>query len=56
MLRAATGHIATNTGFATSDPRVFAVGAVRAGYGGNIVEAMAEGVSAAQSATRLLTN
>jgi thioredoxin reductase (NADPH) len=56
MLRTATGHIATNTGFETSDPRVFAVGAVRAGYGGNIVEAMAEGVSAAQSATRLLTN
>src|SRR5882757_3493969 len=46
MLRTATGHIATNADFATSDARVFAVGAVRANYGGNLVEAMAEGVGA----------
>jgi thioredoxin reductase (NADPH) len=45
-LLTATGHIKTNSGFATSDPRVFAVGAVRADYGGNVVEAMAEGVGA----------
>jgi thioredoxin reductase (NADPH) len=55
MLRTATGHIATNADFATSDERVFAVGAVRANYGGNLVEAMAEGVGAAQSVARLLT-
>jgi thioredoxin reductase (NADPH) len=44
-----TGHIKTSLGLATSDPRVLAVGAVRADYGGNIVQAMAEGVGAAQS-------
>ena len=49
----ATGHVKTNPGFATSDARVFAVGAVRADYGGNIIQAMAEGVGAAQSMARL---
>ena len=44
----------TNGGLATADPRLFAVGAARAGYGGNVVEAMAEGVSAAEAATRRL--
>ena len=41
-------------GFATSDSRVFAVGAVRADYGGNVVQAMAEGVGAAEAVARLL--
>jgi thioredoxin reductase (NADPH) len=50
----ATGHIKTNSGFAASDVRVFAVGAVRADYGGNVVEAMAEGVGAAQAVARSL--
>jgi thioredoxin reductase (NADPH) len=45
----ATGHINTSADLATSDPRVFAVGAARADYGGNILQAMAEGVGAAQS-------
>ena len=53
-LLTATGHIKTNQGFATSDARVFAVGAVRADYGGNLVEAMAEGVGAAESVARRL--
>jgi thioredoxin reductase (NADPH) len=53
-LLTATGHIKTSLGFATSDPRVFAVGAVRADYGGNVVEAMAEGVGAAEAVARLL--
>jgi thioredoxin reductase (NADPH) len=53
-LRAASGHIKTDARFATGDARVFAVGAVRAEYGGNIVEAMAEGVGAAEAAARLL--
>ena len=53
-LLTATGHIKTNQGFATSDARVFAVGAVRADYGGNLVEAMAEGVGAAESVNRLI--
>jgi thioredoxin reductase (NADPH) len=52
-LRAATGHLRTQSDFATSDPRVFAVGAVRAGYGGHIVQAMAEGVGAAETVARL---
>ena len=53
-LLTATGHIKTNPGLATSDSRVFAVGAVRADYGGNVVQAMAEGVGAAEAAARLL--
>src|SRR5882724_8239765 len=52
-LLAATGHIETGAGLATSDPRVFAVGAVRADYRGNVVEAMAEGVGAAEAVARL---
>jgi thioredoxin reductase (NADPH) len=48
------GHIKTTPRFATCDSRVFAVGAVRADYGGNLVQAMAEGVGAAEAATRLL--
>jgi thioredoxin reductase (NADPH) len=55
-LLTATGHIRTSAGFATSDPRVFGVGAVRADYGGNVVEAMAEGVGAAEAVARLLLN
>jgi len=53
-LRTATGHLDTSASFATSDSRVFAVGAVRADYGGNLVQAMAEGVGAAEFASRLL--
>ncbi len=49
-----SGHISTNAGFATADSRVFAVGAVRADYGGNVVQAMAEGVGAAEAVARLL--
>jgi thioredoxin reductase (NADPH) len=49
-----TGHVKTNGELATADARVLAVGAARAGYGGNAVEAMAEGVSAAEAAARRL--
>jgi thioredoxin reductase (NADPH) len=52
----ATGHIKTTDGLVTSDARVFAVGAVRAEYGGKVVQAMAEGVSAAEAAARLLVH
>jgi thioredoxin reductase (NADPH) len=51
-----TGHINTTPGLSTTDSRVFAVGAVRAGYGGNVVQAMAEGVGAAEAVTRLLVH
>jgi len=50
----ATGHVRTASDLATSDPRVFAVGAVRADYGGNVVQAMAEGVGAAEAVTQML--
>jgi thioredoxin reductase (NADPH) len=55
-LRTSTGHIRTSQGYSTSDSRVFAVGAARAAYGGNLVEAMAEGVSAAEAVARLLVH
>jgi thioredoxin reductase (NADPH) len=55
-LLTSTGHIKTNAGLATSDSRVFAVGAVRADYGGNIVQAMAEGIGAAEAVARLLVH
>jgi thioredoxin reductase (NADPH) len=48
-LLTATGHIKTSADLTTSDARVLAVGAVRADYGGNIVQAMAEGVGAAEA-------
>jgi thioredoxin reductase (NADPH) len=48
------GHISTGADLATADRRVFAAGAVRAGYGGNALQAMAEGLTAAESAARLL--
>jgi thioredoxin reductase (NADPH) len=53
--RTASGHIATDPEFATADSRVFAVGAVRAKSGGNAVQAMAEGVGAAEAAVRLFS-
>jgi thioredoxin reductase (NADPH) len=52
----ASGHIKTSPDLVTSDPRVFAAGAVRASYGGNIVQAMAEGVGAAEAAFRRLAS
>jgi thioredoxin reductase (NADPH) len=47
-----TGHVRADEGFATADPRLFAAGAVRAGCGGALVQAMAEGVGAAEAAAR----
>jgi len=49
----ATGHVETNAALATADARVLAAGAARAGYGGNVLEAMAEGMRAAEAAARL---
>jgi thioredoxin reductase (NADPH) len=51
----ADGLIATDTAFATPDPRIFAIGAARRDYGGNAVQALAEGMGAAEAASRLLT-
>jgi thioredoxin reductase (NADPH) len=55
-LRATDGCIQTGPHFATSDRRLFAVGAVRLDFGGNLVQAMAEGVGAAEAAARLHSN
>jgi thioredoxin reductase (NADPH) len=55
-LKTASGHVRTSEGLATQDARVFAIGAVRAEYGGKVVQAMAEGVSAAEAAARLLVH
>ncbi len=46
----ADGKVTTGDDLATTDRRIFAAGAVRAGCGGHVVEAMAEGISAARSA------
>ena len=50
------GHIKTGADGATEDARVFAIGAVRAGYGGAVVQAMAEGVGVAEAVTRALVH
>jgi thioredoxin reductase (NADPH) len=47
-----SGHVRAGADLASSDPRIFAAGAVRAGYGGELVQAMAEGVGAATAAAR----
>ena len=51
-LRDATGHVPTDAEFASTDPRLFAAGAARAGFGGSAVQAMAEGVSAAMASVK----
>ena len=48
------GHVKVAVNLATSDDRVFAVGAARVGYNGNLVAAMADGVTAAEDAVELL--
>ena len=50
----ANGLVATNGGVQTADPRIFAVGAVRTHYGGYVVQAMAEGITAAEAVVDLL--
>ena len=50
----ANGLVATNGGVQTADPRIFAVGAVRTYYGGHVVQAMAEGITAAEAVVDLL--
>jgi thioredoxin reductase (NADPH) len=52
-LRTPSGHVRAGADLATADPRVFAAGAIRPDFGGNAVQAMAEGVGAAEAAARL---
>lgn len=44
------GYVVTDAGFRTTMAGVFAAGAVRRGYGGQLAQAVGEGVSAAESA------
>jgi len=52
--RSAGGHLVTSDAFETAVPGLFAVGAVRAGYSGRLVDAVAEAKSAAQSVAQML--
>ena len=47
-MRSASGHVVSG------DPRIIAVGAVRADYGGQAAQAMAEGIGAVEAAHRIL--
>ena len=44
------GFVATDANFETASPGVFAVGAVRSGYGGRLTQAVAEATTAAERA------
>ena len=48
------GHLCTDGHFHTGLPGLFAAGAVRAGYGGLLTHAVAEGTAAADSVIRML--
>ncbi|MDE2597386.1 MAG: FAD-dependent oxidoreductase [Sphingomonadales bacterium] len=48
------GTVRADASTASTDPRLFAAGAVREGYGGNVAQAMAEGIAAAEAAAKLL--
>lgn len=48
------GYVVTDSGFRTGLPGVFAAGAVRRGYGGQLAESIGEAVSAARAASEFL--
>ena len=50
LARDADGHVVTDNALATKIPGVFAAGAVRAGYGGLLTHAIADGTAAAKAA------
>ncbi len=54
IARDAGGFLNTDKDFLTAMPGVFAAGAVRSGYGGLLVHAMAEGIGAADAARTYL--
>lgn len=49
-----SGHIVAAADLTTQDSRIFAIGSARTGFGGTGIEAMAEGVSGAEAAHRML--
>lgn len=54
VIRSASGAIETDASLQTAVPRVFAAGAVRAGYTGKLVDAVREARQAAESAARAI--
>src|SRR4051812_46525451 len=54
LARDADGHVVTDNALATKIPGVFAAGAVRAGYGGLLTHAIADGTAAAKAAKAAL--
>jgi thioredoxin reductase (NADPH) len=50
VARDAHGFVVTDANFETASPGVFAVGAVRSGYGGRLTQAVAEATTAAERA------
>ena len=50
VARDARGFVVTDATFETTSPGVFAVGAVRSGYGGRLTQAVAEATTAAERA------
>ena len=50
VARDARGFVVTDANFETVTPGVFAVGAVRSGYGGRLTHAVAEATTAAERA------
>ena len=54
--RAPSGAVITDAGFRTRTPGVFAVGALRHGYGGRLTHALGEATSAAIEASAELEN
>jgi thioredoxin reductase (NADPH) len=50
VVRDARGFVVTDASFETAAPGIFAVGAVRAGYGGRLTQAVAEATTAAEAA------
>ena len=50
VVRDEHGFVITDANFETGSPGVFAIGAVRSGYGGRLTQAVAEATSAAESA------
>lgn len=56
VVRAASGAIETDESLQTGVPRLFAAGAVRAGYSGKLVDAVREARQAAESAARAIAS
>lgn len=54
IVRDAGGHLITDDALQTAVPGVFVAGAARAGYGGLLTHALAEGIAAAKAAAALI--